>query len=133
MTSRSALIIDDEPDVTTYLGMVLGDNGWVVRTANTANRGLALAAEAIPDVILLDLMMPERGGMSTIEALRNDPRLSRIPIVLVTGVQNHLACGLQSTPRHSSSLQPDARIEKPVEPEILIRTLEEVLKDRPGQ
>jgi DNA-binding response OmpR family regulator len=54
--SRKALIIDDEPDTATYLGTLLSDNGWDVRTANDVNTGLALAREETPDVVLLDLM-----------------------------------------------------------------------------
>ena len=70
MAQLRVLVIDDEPDQTTYLSTLLQDKGWETRTANSADEGLALAQEEVPDVILLDVMMPERGGLSTLIALR---------------------------------------------------------------
>ena len=83
MAVKTALIIDDEPDVTTYHGTVLSDHGWEVHTANSGADGIALAQEKTPDVILLDVMMPEKGGLSTLIALRKDERTKEIPVVLV--------------------------------------------------
>ena len=74
MAQLRVLVIDDEPDQTTYLSTLLQDQGWAARTANSADEGLALAQEEVPDVILLDVMMPERGGLSTLIALRKDER-----------------------------------------------------------
>jgi CheY-like chemotaxis protein len=90
MSSRSALIIDDEPDTRTYLATLLSDNGWTARTANSVDDGLALAREQVPDVVLLDLMMPERGGLSALVELRKTPELSSVPIVIVSGIQETL-------------------------------------------
>ncbi len=73
MDTRLAIIIDDEPDVATYLAIVLRDNGWEALTANSADEGLRLAEERVPDVVFLDIMMPERGGMSTLVALAEAP------------------------------------------------------------
>ena len=72
MAQLRALLIDDEPDQTTYMSTLLEDQGWQVRSANSADEGLALAQEEVPDVVLLDVMMPERGGLSTLIALRKD-------------------------------------------------------------
>jgi DNA-binding response OmpR family regulator len=96
MSERSALIIDDEPDVTTYLGAVLTDHGWKVRTANGADEGLALARDDRPDAVLLDLMMPERGGLSVLVELRRDPDLSSVPIVIVSGIQATLTADFRN-------------------------------------
>ena len=51
MAVKTALIIDDEPDVTTYHGTVLSDHGWKVHTANSGIDGIAIAQEKMPDVI----------------------------------------------------------------------------------
>lgn len=56
MALKTALIIDDEPDVTTYHGTVLSDHGWEVYTANSGIEGIAIAQEKNPDVILLDVI-----------------------------------------------------------------------------
>ncbi|TFG37132.1 MAG: response regulator, partial [Candidatus Aminicenantes bacterium] len=96
MALKTALIIDDEPDVTTYHGTVLSDNGWEVYTANSGIEGIAIAQEKNPDVILLDVMMPEKGGLSTLIALRKDERTKAIPVVLVTGIQENLTADFET-------------------------------------
>jgi len=126
MAQRSALLIDDEPDVTTYLGTVLTDAGWRVRTANSADDGIAMAKEEVPDAVLLDIMMPERGGLSTLVALRKDPKLAKVPIVIVSGIQETLTTDFREFLGKFKYRQPDAFLDKPVEPEQLLRLLDEL-------
>ena len=123
---RTALIIDDEPDITTYLGTILSDNDWDVRTANRAEDGLALAREEAPDVVLLDVLMPERGGLSTLIALRKDPSLSETPVILVTGIQESLTADFSAFLARFKHYHPDAYLEKPVTPEQLLSVVDEV-------
>jgi two-component system, OmpR family, alkaline phosphatase synthesis response regulator PhoP len=127
MSPRSALVIDDEPDITTYIGMVLSDNGWTVRTANSAADGLEFARQQAPDVILLDVMMPEKGGLSTLVALRKDPNLKSVPVVLVTGIQDTLTQDFEAYLGRIKNYHPDAYMEKPVEPERLLALLDQVV------
>lgn len=126
MAHRTALIIDDEPDITTYHGTLLSDNGWTVETANSADDGLALAQAKPPDVVLLDVMMPNRGGLSTLVALRKDPRTKDVPVVLVTGVQETLTRDFEAFLDRIRSYHPDAFVEKPVEAAELLSTLDRV-------
>ena len=126
MAPRTAVIIDDEPDITTYLETLLTDNGWSMRAANDPNRGIALAQEAPPDVILLDVMMPERGGLSTLIALRKDPRTKDVPVVLVTGIQDTLTADFEAFLARFKKYHPDAYLQKPVESEELLKTLESI-------
>lgn len=131
MSERNALIIDDEPDVTTYLGTILRDNGWRVRTANSADDGLALAREEKPDVVLLDLMMPERGGLSALNELRKDPELGKVPIVIVSGMQDTLTRDLGDVKTFLDRFkhrQPDAFLDKPVDPKVLLAKIDELTK-----
>jgi two-component system alkaline phosphatase synthesis response regulator PhoP len=124
MSERSALIIDDEPDMTTYLGAILTDNGWKVRTANSADDGISLAREQRPDAVLLDMMMPERGGLSVIVELRKDPELEAVPIVVVSGIQETLTEDFRNFLSRFKHRQPDAFLDKPVDPEELLKTLD---------
>jgi two-component system alkaline phosphatase synthesis response regulator PhoP len=131
---RNALVIDDEPDVTRYLEILLSDNGWQVRTANSGERGLELASEEPPDVVLLDLMMPERGGLSTLVAFRKDERLQDVPVVLVTAIETHVKNIYEPEPdRHFErylerfkKLKAEAFVEKPIDAQRLLRVLDEV-------
>jgi CheY-like chemotaxis protein len=126
MSKRSALIIDDEPDARSYLSTVLIDHGWTARTAESANKGLDLARQEPPDVVLLDVMMPERGGLSTLIALRKDPQLKSVPVVLVTGIQGDLTVDFDAFLARFKAYHPDAYLEKPVTPDELLATLDKV-------
>jgi len=132
MKERNVLVIDDDADVTRYLGTLLSDRGWSVSTANSAEEGLAIARENPPDVVLLDLMMPERGGLSTLVELRKNSQLQSTRIVIVTGIEQevhniygkgeHFDAYLRRLKRYRA----DAYLEKPIDPEVLLSTLDEV-------
>ena len=131
MSRGNALIIDDEPDVAAYQGRVLSDHGWRVRIASSGERGLALALEEIPDVILLDLMMPGgRGGLNTFMEIRKSPRLRSIPVVFVTAYPEPELDDKNSFLGRQQRLRPDAYLEKPVHPETLVATLDRVMVER---
>jgi two-component system response regulator RpaA len=123
MAAKTAVVIDDEADITTYLSTFLGDNGWSVRSANDPNEGIALAQEAPPDVVLLDVMMPERGGLSTLIALRKDERTAKVPVVLVTGIQDSLTSDFGDFLDRFKKYHPDAYLQKPIDEAKLLETL----------
>jgi CheY-like chemotaxis protein len=123
MAAKTAVIIDDEPDITTYLSTFLGDNGWSVRSANDPNEGIALAQATPPDVVLLDVMMPERGGLSTLIALRKDERTAAVPVVLVTGIQDTLKSDFGDFLERFKKYHPDAYLQKPIDEAKLLETL----------
>jgi CheY-like chemotaxis protein len=120
------LIIDDEPDVTTYLDAILTDAGWAVRTANSVDDGLALVEEEVPDAVLLDMMMPERGGLSALVALRKNPKTTGVPIVIVSGIQETLTEDFREFLGKFKYRKPDAFLDKPIDPGNLLRTLDEL-------
>jgi twitching motility two-component system response regulator PilH len=138
-SSRRALVIDDEPDITRYLAALLADHGWKVRTATRADEGLALARQEPPDVVLLDVMMPERGGLSTLVALRKDQDLRGVPVVFVTGIDATVHSiydpdqELRTYLKRFRHYRPDAVLEKPVSPERLLEVLDELLADQAPQ
>lgn len=83
---RTVLVVDDEFGVAEVLEAVLQDEGYRVATAINGRQGLDRALEWTPDLILLDLMMPIMGGAATLEALQANPALSRIPVVLMSSL-----------------------------------------------
>ncbi len=126
MAGKFALIIDDEPDITTYHGTLLSDNGWQVQTANSGDDGLELARKQKPDVVLLDVMMPERGGLSTLIGFRKDPALKTVPVVLVTGIQESLTQDFGAFLDRFKNYNPDGYVEKPIDPDKLLALLDEI-------
>jgi CheY-like chemotaxis protein len=126
MAPKTAVIIDDEPDITTYFSTLLTDAGWIVRTANNPNEGITLAQEDPPAVVMLDVMMPERGGLSTLIALRKDERTAKVPVVLVTGIQESLKADFGDFLDRFKKYQPDAYLQKPINEDELLQTLKKV-------
>lgn len=85
MESRSILIIDDEPDIREVAALSLEEMaGWQVFLAGSGAEGTSLAAAKVPDVILLDVMMPEMDGPSTLQTLRSNPSTRAIPVIFMT-------------------------------------------------
>jgi two-component system alkaline phosphatase synthesis response regulator PhoP len=126
MAERSALIIDDEPDVTTYHATLLADHGWQVATANSGDEGLELARQKRPDIVLLDVMMPDRGGLSTLIAFRKDPDLKSVPVVLVSGIQETLTADFGSFLDRFKTYNPDGFVEKPIDADKLLKLLDDL-------
>lgn len=137
------LIVDDDPDNVSYLKDVLEDGGYETLTAKDGVEGLDRARQGQPDLILLDLMMPNKSGIRMFQELKADPRLQRIPVVIVTGVSQatgvdfrHLLVkqavgfGQQavSTTGETRYSRPSGFLEKPVEPEELLRVVRQALE-----
>jgi CheY-like chemotaxis protein len=83
--SKNILIVDDEEDVRAIakLGLEMGA-GWNVLTASSGQEALNMAVSHQPDVILLDMMMPDMDGRATFQQLRANPNTRTIPVILVT-------------------------------------------------
>jgi CheY-like chemotaxis protein len=83
-TGSKVLCVDDDHDQRLLLSFLLERRGLDVRTAYDGAQGVAIAQEWLPDLILMDLMMPGVGGFEAAKMLRADPRTSHIPILALT-------------------------------------------------
>lgn len=81
---RQVLVVDDEPDILQFLEMTLQMSDYDVVTAADGLEAEALARSVVPDVIILDVMMPGIDGISVLRNLRSDPVTQEIPVVLLT-------------------------------------------------
>jgi DNA-binding response OmpR family regulator len=79
------LVVEDDPSVRGLLQTLLAAEGYDVETASDGLAGLVKASSRRPELILLDLMMPDLGGIRVLEELRGDPALAAIPVIVVTG------------------------------------------------
>ncbi|GAB1537803.1 hypothetical protein NUACC21_04570 [Scytonema sp. NUACC21] len=80
----SVLVVDDNPDLRTYVSGILRANGYQVKTARNGLEGLRIAREFVPNLIVSDLMMPVISGLEMIRQIRHEERLKGIPIILLT-------------------------------------------------
>jgi len=85
LNTANILVIDDEPQVTEIVETFLTSAGHTVYVDNVASSGLKKAKELKPDLILLDIMMPEIDGYDICNNLKNDPDTANIPVLFLTG------------------------------------------------
>lgn len=85
-TQQRVLVIDDDLEQTDVLAHRLKRNGFSIWTAHTGRDGLADARRLLPDLIILDLRLPDQDGMQLCQLLSDDPATCQIPIIVVSGV-----------------------------------------------
>ena len=85
MTATRVLVVEDDPSVRGLLQTLLSAEGYDVSTASDGLAGLVKAASTRPELILLDLMMPDLGGVRVLQELRDDPALADTAVIVVTG------------------------------------------------
>ena len=111
---RTVLVIDDEPEAREIIARFLHKDGFTVVTAGSGEEGLRLAHEIQPAAITLDVMMPDMDGWSVLRALKADPGLREIPVIMVTMVDDRT---------RGYSLGAIDYLTKPVDRELLVRML----------
>ncbi|QLE40860.1 response regulator [Nostoc sp. C052] len=120
--NKRILIIDDEEDIreTTQICLEI-TNEWEVLTAGSGREGLLKAAFEHPDVILLDVMMPDMDGLTTLENLQANPQTQNIPVILLT------AKAQAAEQRQFTQLKVVAVITKPYDPFTLSEQVAQAL------
>ncbi len=127
---KKILCVDDELDMRIFISTVLKTQGYEAVAARNAVEGIQKAREVAPDLIIMDVMMPQAGGVTLFQEVKKDERLKHVPVILLTGVsQKAFAHHLKMLNiRIDDSLPPpDAYMEKPLNPELLIATIERLL------
>ncbi|HJP31670.1 MAG TPA: response regulator [Candidatus Latescibacteria bacterium] len=81
---KEVLVTDDDPDVIDLTRQLLEEDGWTVRAASNGQEALDAMAEKMPDVMLLDLMMPVMDGFETLRRVRDNPGTKNLPIIVIT-------------------------------------------------
>jgi CheY-like chemotaxis protein len=86
---KKVLIVDDEPGVVSYLEMLLRDNGYETVTASDGREALETARREKPDLVTLDISMPEASGTRFYKEVRTDPDLASTPVIIITAVTGY--------------------------------------------
>jgi len=124
--AKKILIVDDDPDLVEAVSTILESKGYEVSAAYGGIEGLEKAKTENPDLIVLDIMMPDKDGYVVCKELKADPKYRSIPVLLLTAVVSKL-----STTRYTQQMgmetEADDYVDKPVEPEELVRRIEALL------
>ena len=117
--SKKVLVIDDEADVRAFLTAVLKQGGYEALTATNGAEGLEVVRTERPDLVILDLMMPNQSGTDFHRKLSKDKDLGDIPIIVVSGLAG----------RHLAVKEPVAVFDKPIDPEEFLEAVQKALAE----
>jgi CheY-like chemotaxis protein len=120
--ARRILVVDDVLDVTEMIALFLKHAGFDVKTANSANSALTLAAQNQFDLIISDIGMPEKNGYELAESLRNRSNYQSVPMIAVTGYTEYDDRG------RSLRAGFNAHLTKPINPAQLLNVIGELLE-----
>ena len=127
---KKVLVIDDEPDAIEFVKAVLEELGsFRVIPAYEGKEGLEQAKIEIPDLILLDIMMPEKDGFQVFYELRQGEETKDIPVIMLTGVADKSGIRFfKDDMKNYMGYEPIDYIEKPLNPERLKSAVSNVLQ-----
>lgn len=129
MEKAKILIIDDDPDITEAMKIVLEHRNYVVDSAGGIKQAMESLKENRPDLIILDVMMDtQQDGFILSRQLKDDDNYKDIPILMVTAVQEKTGLDFAPAAGDETWLPVDEFMSKPVKPDILEKKVEALLK-----
>jgi DNA-binding response OmpR family regulator len=121
--AKKILIVDDDPDLVEAVSIILESKGYTVAAAYGGVEGLEKAKTEKPDLIVLDVMMPDKDGYEVCRELKSDEKYRSIPILLLTAVVSKIST-TKYTQQMGMETEADDYVDKPVEPDELVRRIE---------
>jgi CheY-like chemotaxis protein len=145
---KELLIVDDAEENVLFISQILDDHGYSYRVARDGKEAMTKLRERTPDAILLDIMMPRKGGIAVFKEMKQDPALEKIPVIVVTGSSlvtgvdlstgreqpkegegDELARRIGANIRESlQGLEPDGIVEKPIDPQVLVANIKKLTR-----
>ncbi len=123
VSQKTILIVDDEPDVCTYISTLLEDHGYATISAKDGGEALFKLKAGSPDLITLDISMPEKSGVKLYREIKEDSRWKKIPIIIITGVsedfQKFISTRRQVPP-------PEGYLSKPINQEEILELIQKL-------
>ncbi|MHC4520695.1 MAG: response regulator [Planctomycetota bacterium] len=122
------LIIDDDPDITEAMSVVLRNKGYTVDGAGDSGEGMAKLEANRPDLIILDVMMrTSQEGFELSRELKQNDAYKAIPILMLTAVKDKTGLDFKATAGDESWLPVEEFLDKPVKPDVLLEKVASLL------
>ena len=129
MTKR-LLILDDDPDFVSGIKTILDSADFEVDIAYNPKEGLKALQSQQYDLLLLDIMMGRGAeGVMIARKLRKDPKLRKMPVLIITGMREQIAFLFPGEPIHPRFVEVDELVEKPVEPKLLLEKVNALIQE----
>ena len=129
-SNKKIMILDDEPDIQDYLMAALEDAGYDTCTIDDINNISDSISKKQPDLLVLDIMMPDRSGLSIYKEIQMKPELKKIPVIIISGLstkKEFLSQLIKGQEESTEMISPLEFIEKPVQLEHLEEKIESLL------
>ena len=123
---NNLLLVDDDPGFVEATKLILEKGGYEVTVAYDGNEGFEKVKEQKPDVIVLDVMMPNKDGYTLCAELKKDSEYKSIPILLLTAVASHIS-ETKYTPRMGMETEAEDYLDKPAEPKEILNRVNNLL------
>jgi two-component system, OmpR family, alkaline phosphatase synthesis response regulator PhoP len=125
--AQKILVIDDDPDLVETTTMILESSHYEVVAAYGGIEGLQKAKSEHPDLIVLDVMMPDKDGYTVCKELKADRELKKIPVLLLTAVVSYIPT-TRYTRQMGLESEADDYVDKPIDPDVLLKRIEALLE-----
>jgi len=129
---KKILVVDDDLNMRIFISIMLEANGYKAIVAKDGKEGILEAKKVAPALIILDLMMPQQGGILMYRQLKVDKILKDIPIIILSGVDSKAfshSLKMLNMGQNDPIPEPEAFVEKPPKAEDLLNIVEALLKD----
>ena len=115
--AKKVLIVDDEPDAVDFTKEVVEGEGYTVVVASDGGKGLAAMRREKPDLVILDVQMPDMDGFEVFQEMKRDESLKTLPVVMLTGIREKVGIGFSADEmKDYMGERPNDYIEKPIDP-----------------
>ncbi|MBI4669182.1 MAG: response regulator [Elusimicrobia bacterium] len=123
--SKKILVVDDEPDTTAFLTALLTDNGYAAFSAADGDEAKKLLDHEKPDLVLLDIVMPNKSGVRLYREMKETPELKAIPVLFVSGLADFKIFMQKIRPLPD----PQDFVEKPLDEKTVLDAVRRVLAE----
>lgn len=121
---KTILIVDDDPDIVTAISAALDDTSATIESAGDGVAAVEIAEEKKPDLVILDIMLPQKSGFLVLEKIRQGKRRGEKPrVIMITGNQG------RRHRQYAEALGVDEYLNKPFRMERLLEVTEQLLSD----
>jgi CheY-like chemotaxis protein len=131
LKENNILVVEDDLHMRIFITTVLETSGYNATATKDGKEGIQKASEAPPDLIILDVMMPEEGGVSMYRQLKTDNKLKNIPVVMLSGVESETfaySLKMMNIGLEDPLPEPEAYVEKPPKAEELLKIIARLLE-----
>lgn len=120
---KTILVVDDEPDVRTFLSTLFEDSGYATVMAQDGNEALSKVKEKAPDLVTLDITMPNKSGVKFYREMKESAEWRKVPIIIVTGVSGEFKTFIST---RKQVPPPEGYLSKPIDKTEILKLVKKL-------